>query len=168
MGPRAILPSLFTPSIYFLILLSVVVTIIFLSCVWSFVNIKAGGIDNPSVLFGSKVTCCVWRSRWSKQPEVVNGAIVHFTTYLYLLESYGRQSTLASSLREICCYATSHLPLRVTNEERENYLPDRINQISIAVAGDSSLQDRGVAHYLLSLLFSLVSLPFSFYFCVPY
>src|SRR3954463_4201627 len=37
-----------------------------------------------------------------------------------------------------------------------------------AVAGDSSLQDRGVAHYLLSLLFSLVSLPFSFYFCVPY
>src|ERR1044072_82525 len=32
---------------------------------------------------------------------------------------------------------------------------------------DSSLQDRGVAHYLLSLLFSLVSLTFSFYFCVP-
>src|SRR4051812_25495762 len=40
--------------------------------------------------------------------------------------------------------------------------------ISGAVAGHSSLQDRGVAHYLLSLLFSLVSLPFSFYFCVPY
>src|SRR3954468_1010102 len=37
-----------------------------------------------------------------------------------------------------------------------------------AVAEDSSLQDRGVAHYRLSLLFSLVSLPFSFYFCVPY
>src|SRR3954464_5444309 len=40
--------------------------------------------------------------------------------------------------------------------------------ISGAGGGDSSLQDRGVAHYLLSLLFSLVSLPFSFNFCVPY
>src|SRR3954465_2855150 len=30
--------------------------------------------------------------------------------------------------------------------------------ISGAVAGDSTLQDRGVAHYLLPLLFSLVSL----------
>ena len=37
-----------------------------------------------------------------------------------------------------------------------------------AVAGDSSLQDRGFAHYLLSLLFSLVSLHFSFCFCVLY
>ena len=36
-------------------------------------------------------------------------------------------------------------------------MPSR--QISGAVAGDSSLQDRGVAHYVLSLLFSLVSLP---------
>src|SRR3954462_10999232 len=44
--------------------------------------------------------------------------------------------------------------------------PLDIMQISSAVAGDSSLQDRGVAHYLLSLLFSLVSLPLSFYFCV--
>src|SRR4051812_21138481 len=44
----------------------------------------------------------------------------------------------------------------------------RHQQISGAVAGDSSLQDRGVAHYLLSLFFSLVSLPFSLYYCVPY
>src|SRR4051812_48131779 len=43
-----------------------------------------------------------------------------------------------------------------------------IKPISGAVVGDSSLQDRGVAHYLLPLLFSLVSLPFSFYLCVPY
>src|SRR3954470_18203034 len=42
-----------------------------------------------------------------------------------------------------------------------------IKRISGAVAGDSSRQDRGVAHYLLPLLFSLFSLPFSFYFCVP-
>ena len=34
--------------------------------------------------------------------------------------------------------------------------------ISGTVAGDSSLQDRGVAHYLLPLLFSLVSLLFCF------
>src|ERR1043165_3539526 len=31
---------------------------------------------------------------------------------------------------------------------------------------DSCIQNRGVANYLLSLLFSLVSLPFSFFFCV--
>src|ERR1041384_3054232 len=74
----------------------------------------------------------------------------------------GRYSTLASSLRETCCCATSNLPLGVTNEGREAIKP-----ISGSFAGDSSLQDRGVAHYLLSLLFSLVSLPFYFYFCVP-
>ena len=31
--------------------------------------------------------------------SVVNGAIVHFTNYLYILESYWSISTLASSLR---------------------------------------------------------------------
>src|SRR3954465_8143289 len=75
----------------------------------------------------------------------------------------GRYSTLASSLRETCCCATSNLPLGVTHEGRE-----AIKTISGAVVGDSSLQDRGVAHYILSLIFSLFSLPFSFYFCVPY
>src|SRR4051812_34207728 len=54
-----------------------------------------------------------------------------------------------------------NLPLGVTNKGRE-----AIKLISGAVAGDSSLQDKGVSHYLLSLIFSLVSLPFSFYFCV--
>src|ERR1041385_8585974 len=43
-----------------------------------------------------------------------------------------------------------------------------IKRISGAVVGDSTLQDRGVAHYLLSLLFSLVSLSFSFCFSVLY
>ena len=57
----------------------------------------------------------------------------------------------------------SNLPLGVTNEGRE-----AIKQVSGAVAGDSTLQDRGVARYLLSLLFSLVSLPFSFCFSVFY
>src|ERR1041385_7772928 len=47
-------------------------------------------------------------------------------------------------------------------------LPLYIKRISGAVAGESCLHDRGVSHYLLSFLFSLVSLPLSFYFCVPY
>ena len=58
MGPRSIFPPLFTPSVYFLLLLSVAVTITFLPCVWSFVNSKARWIDNPSELAGSKVICC--------------------------------------------------------------------------------------------------------------
>ena len=57
----------------------------------------------------------------------------------------------------------SNLPLGVTNEGRE---PS--SKVSGAVAGDSTLQDRGVARYLLPLLFSLVSLPFSFCFSVFY
>src|SRR3954463_10892399 len=60
-------------------------------------------------------------------------------------------------------HCISNLPLGVTNEGRE-----AIKTISGAVAGDSRLQDRVVAHYLLSLLFSLVSLHFCFSFCVPY
>ena len=71
--------------------------------------------------------------------------------------------TLVSSPREIAATLHLNLPLGVTNKGRE-----AIKAISGAVVGDSSLQDRGVAHYLLSLLFSLVSLPFSFYLCVPY
>src|SRR3954464_13010637 len=56
MGPRSIFPPLFTPSIYFLLLLSVAATTIIISCVGSFVN------SHPSVLVESKVTCCVCRS----------------------------------------------------------------------------------------------------------
>ena len=43
-----------------------------------------------------------------------------------------------------------------------------MKKISSAVAGDSSLQDRGVACYPLPLHFSLVSLLFSFCFRVLY
>src|SRR3954469_19026393 len=75
----------------------------------------------------------------------------------------GRYSTLACLLRETCCCAASNLPLGITNKGRE-----AIDSISGAVAGDSSLQDRRVAHYLLPLLLSLVSLPFSFFLCVLY
>src|ERR1041385_5226457 len=46
-------------------------------------------------------------------------------------------------------------------------LPLCVKKFFGTVVEDSSLQDRGVSHYLLSLLFSLVSLPFSFYFLCP-
>ena len=58
---------------------------------WSFVNDKPGGIDNSSVLVGSKVVCCV-QVRVKRQWHLV-----------YLFESYWRQ-TLVSLLREICHY----------------------------------------------------------------
>ena len=45
-------------SAFYLLLAAIPITII--TCVWSFVNDKAGGIDNLSVLVGSKVICiCV-------------------------------------------------------------------------------------------------------------
>src|SRR4051812_8640111 len=56
-----------------------------------------------------------------------------------------------------------NLPLGVTNEGRE-----AIKTIFGIVVGDSTLQDRGVAHYLLSLLFSLVSLFYRLYLSVLY
>src|SRR4051812_48673825 len=110
-GPRTIFTSLFTPSIYFQFLLSIATVII--SCID-----KAGGIDNSSVLVGSKVICiCV-------QVQVKEATFVLKTVPLFpcqLLDALGvllvRYSTLASLLREICCYATSNLPLGVTNEE---------------------------------------------------
>src|ERR1041385_1074489 len=49
-------------SIYCFIYFSVAITITIIPCVLSFVNNKAGGIDNPFVLVGSKVICCVCRS----------------------------------------------------------------------------------------------------------
>src|SRR3954466_12275522 len=73
-------------------------------------------------------------------------------------------------------FTKGNLPLRYISPStwgnqqraRSRYHLSRIKQISGAVDGDSNLQDRGVSHYLLSLLFSLVSLPFSFYLSVLY
>src|SRR4051812_39730095 len=48
--------------------------------------------------------------------EVGNlGAIVHFTTFLYPSESYGRQTLVFAKGNLLL--STSHLPLGVTNEE---------------------------------------------------
>src|SRR3954463_1571186 len=51
-----------------------------------------------------------------------------------------------------------NLVCRLLLEKKKNF--------SGAVARDSSLQDRGVSHYLLPLLFSLVSLAYIFFFNV--
>src|SRR3954469_21183141 len=94
-----------------------------------------------------------------RQPRLQSGNnFCAVETFLYFCESAGDKPWyLHRGKLPLCC--VSNLPLGVTNEGRE-----AMKLISGAVAGDSSLQDRGVAHYLLSLIFSLVSLPFSFCF----
>ena len=69
---------------------------------------------------------------------------------------------------EICHYATSQPSTWGDQRGARTIFLASMKQISGTVAGDSSLQDRGVAHYLLSFIFSLVSLLFSLYICVPY
>ena len=64
--------------------------------------------------------------------KVENDAIVHFTTYRTIAESYWRK-TLVSLLREIAATLHLNLPLGVTNEGQEAIKP-----ISGAVAGDST------------------------------
>src|SRR3954464_9201507 len=56
-------------------------------------------------------------------------------------------------------------PLPGTQRRYKYASPD--NSQFMAPLSDSCIKNRGVARYLLSLRFSLVSLPFSFYFCVP-
>ena len=57
-------------------------------------------------------------------------------------------------------------PLSGTQRRYKYASPD--NNQFLAPLSDSCIQNRGVARYILSLLFSLVSLPFSFCPCVPY
>src|ERR1043165_688047 len=84
---------------------------------------------------------------------------------------FGRDSQLNTSETNLGIFTEGNLLLHCISPStwgnQRGELPLCIKRISGAVVGDSSLQDRGVAHYLLSLLFSLVSLPFCFYFCVP-
>src|SRR4051812_15946762 len=92
-----------------------------------------------------------------------------FPCHLLVVFGVLRRQTLVSSPRETFRYLHLNLPLGVTNEGREAVIISHtIKQIFGAVVGDSSLQDKGVAHYILSLLFSLVSLLFSFYLSVLY
>src|SRR3954467_11070512 len=108
-------------------------------------------------------------SRWDRyvlRPRVraeTSGSktVPHIGPYIVSPESYWFDNLGIFTEGNLLLHCISNLPLGVTNEGRE-----AIKQISGAVSGDSSLQNKGVAHYLLPLLFSLVSLPFSFYFYV--
>ena len=109
------------------------------------------------------------------------------TPIVSIFESYWSILNHSIFAKGNCCCTASHLTLGVTNEERDAILlcikqflaplpgtqrrykyasPD--NSQFLAPLSDSCIQNRGVACYLLSLLFSLVSLPFSFCFCVFY
>ena len=119
MGPRSILPSLFTTSIYIHVFYFQLQSLLpFYFVFLSFVNSKAEGIDNPSILVGSKVTCCVCRSRSSKQPRL-------WTTPLFTLPpTCIPRSHTGDKPWDICQgkFATTlhlNLPLGVTNEGRE-------------------------------------------------
>ena len=104
MGPRSIFTLLFTPTIYFPSLLS---KFHFYLLRWSFVNDKARGNDNSSVLVGSKVICCC-----------VQVHVKRRDTYLYFLRVL-RRKTLVSSPREIAATLHLNLPLGVTNDGRQ-------------------------------------------------
>ena len=102
------------------------------------------------------------------------------TPIVLIAESYWRQ-TLVSLLRDIAATLHLNLPLGVTNEGQEaikqflapspgtqrkyKYASLGSRQF-LATLSDSCIKNRGVTHYLLPLLFSLVSLLFSLYFCV--
>src|SRR3954467_15743311 len=157
MGPRSIFTSLFTPSIYFQSLLSVpLLSLALILC-------KQQGRRNLQLL------CTRWEQSYLLCVQVhVNLVSIRqqflapLTPSCIFCES-AEDKPWYLHCGKLPLHCISNLPLGVTNEGREAIKP-----ISSFVAGDSSLQDRGVAHYLLSLLFSLVSLPLSFYFCVPY
>ena len=102
-GPQSIFTLLFTPSIYFQ---SFTFISTFYLCVWSFVNDKAGGIDNSSELVGSKVICFVQVQVKLTTSRLWTAPLFALPPIVFIAESYWRQ-TLVSLLREIT--ATLHL-----------------------------------------------------------
>src|SRR4051812_36964069 len=115
-------------------------------------------------------------------PQAIAGVVA--TLCIFLLSPTG-SITLVSSLREITAMlhlkpstwgnqrgARSHQAnfwrrcrglKEVQVDESRQHL---VRKQFLAPLSDSRLRDRGVAHYLLSLLFSLVSLLYSFHFSV--
>src|ERR1041384_611193 len=93
--------------IYFSAFLSIAIII---PCVLPFVNNKTEEIDNLSEL------------RWEQSYRICVQVRVSCAadTYLSSSESYWRQ-TLVSSPREICCCATSCLPLGVYQRRARNH-----------------------------------------------
>src|ERR1041385_5612205 len=79
-----------TPTtIYCFIYFSVSITIIIIPCILSFVNNKAGGTDNSSVLIGKQSYLLCVQVQVKLATSVVNGAIVHFTTYFFCWSPIG-------------------------------------------------------------------------------
>ena len=119
-------------------------------------NDKAEGIDNLSVLVGSKVICIYVQV----QPIAKYLAPLAVDTFLLNLGVSGEFDPW------YLCQGKTTATLHLKPSTWGNQRGARSHQakFSGAVAGDSTLQDRGVARYLLPLLFSLVSLPFSFFF----
>src|SRR3954464_7320960 len=99
-GPRSIFTSLFTPTIYFQLLLSLV---LLLSLALILCKRKDGGIDNSSVLIGSKVICSVQVQ--VKEATFVLKTVPLFPCHLvYPLESYWFDLNLS-------IFAKGNLPL---------------------------------------------------------
>src|SRR3954467_6229848 len=84
MGPRSIFPPLFTPSVYFLFLLSIIVTTIIISCVDPLYTTRPEGLTTPLYSLGAKLFVVLCRSTSSPYPEASFCAV---DTNLYLLES---------------------------------------------------------------------------------
>ena len=114
-----------------------------------------------------------------------NGAVVSLPP-LCLHLGVLRETNLGIFAEGTCRCTASHLPLGATNEEQDANLscikqflaplPRIEGGTNTRVLITANLwhrcrtpvyKNRGVARYILSLIFSLVSLPFSFYFCVP-
>ena len=109
------------------------------------------GLTTSLYSLGAKLFVSVCRSCQAK----VSGAIDTFLSTL----GVSRDSILGIFAKGKLV-ATLHLKPSTWGNQRG--ARSHQAKFSGAVAGDSTLQDRGVARYLLSLLFSLVSLPFSF------
>src|SRR3954464_14594236 len=131
MGPRSIFSSLFTHSIYFLLLLSSSYHYYPLSLAFDPLSTTRPERLTTSLNFvGSKVICICVQVQ-AKQVIIFRWRITCRTTYLSLSGCFGRQ-TLSSELGEICCYPTSHLPLGVTNEGREAIIISRTSSKFLA------------------------------------
>ena len=122
-------------------------------------NYKAGGIDNLSVLVGSKVICiCV-------QVQLIAKYLAPLAVDTFLLNLGVSGEFDPWYLCQGKTTATLHLKPSTWGNQRG--ARSHQAKLSGAVAGDSTLQDRGVARYLLPLLLVLL-VTFQFCFSILY
>ena len=172
-GPRSIITSLFTPTIYFQAF--TFTSTFYLLCL---ILCKRQGRRNWQLLYTRWEQSYLLFAGPSKlHVRAISGAVATYLSILGVL----RETNLGIFAEGTCRCTACHLPLGVTNEERDANLscikqflaplpgtqrrnkyasPD--NSQSLAPLSDSCIQNRGVANFLLPLLFSVVSLPFSF------